>query len=64
MADSTTKPDPAAKGRAVLHEADIGSGEPSPGQAETDAMIREIPKRGEGNEETGKDGKETGDKRG
>jgi hypothetical protein len=29
-----------------MHEADIGSGERSPGQHETDAMIRDIPPRG------------------
>jgi hypothetical protein len=29
-----------------MHEADIGSGERSPAQHETDAMIREIPPQG------------------
>jgi hypothetical protein len=27
----------------MQHESDIGSGEPSPGQQETDDMIRSIP---------------------
>jgi hypothetical protein len=38
-----------------MHEADIGSGERSPGQRETDDMIRDIPKRGsnEGNRQDG-----------
>jgi hypothetical protein len=31
-----------------MHEADIGSGERSPGQHETDDMIRQIPPRGTG----------------
>ena len=38
--------DPGAKGPGMLHEADVGSGERSPGQHETDEMIREIPPRG------------------
>jgi len=43
MNDPTRKVDPAAQGRAMYDEADIGSGEKSPGQQETEAMIREIP---------------------
>ena len=43
MNDPTSKVDPAAHGRAMVDEADIGSGEKSPGQQETEAMIREIP---------------------
>lgn len=43
MNTSIPKPDPAAKGHGMLHEADIGSGERSPGQQETDQMIKEIP---------------------
>lgn len=35
--------DPANKGRPLMEEADIGSGEKSPGQHETDEMIRQIP---------------------
>ena len=35
--------DPAAQGGAILHEDDIGSGEKTPGEKETEAMIREIP---------------------
>jgi hypothetical protein len=43
MNSSIPKPDPAAKGAGMLHEADIGSGERSPAQQETDQMIKEIP---------------------
>jgi len=43
MNTSIPKPDPGAKGAGMLHEADIGSGERSPGQEETDQMIKEIP---------------------
>lgn len=43
MTQPQQKPDPAHKGRPFLEEADIGSGEKSPGQHETDEMIREIP---------------------
>lgn len=46
MTDQKSKPDPENKGRAVLDEADVGSGERSPGQDETDEMIRQIPQRG------------------
>lgn len=35
--------DPAHKGRPYLEEADIGSGEKTPAERETDEMIREIP---------------------
>lgn len=35
--------DPAASGRAYMDEGDIGSGEKTPGQQETDEMIKEIP---------------------
>ena len=35
--------DPAAKGGAILHEDDIGSGEKTPAQRETEEMIRQIP---------------------
>jgi hypothetical protein len=37
------KTDPAAKGRPFLEEADIGSGEKTPAQHETEEMIRQIP---------------------
>jgi hypothetical protein len=37
------KPDPGAKGRPILEEADIGSGEKPPSQIETEELIREIP---------------------
>jgi len=43
MNTSGQKPDPGAKGPAIMHEADIGSGERSPAQHETDQMIKEIP---------------------
>jgi len=43
MNDPTRKVDPAAQGRPLYDEADIGSGEKSPGQHDTEAMIREIP---------------------
>jgi hypothetical protein len=43
MTTSTPNPDTGAKGSGMLHEADIGSGERSPGQQETDQMIKEIP---------------------
>jgi len=43
MRTSEHKPDPGAKGSGMLHEADIGSGERSPAQHETDQMIKEIP---------------------
>ena len=35
--------DPAATGGALLHEDDIGSGEKTPGEKETEEMIKEIP---------------------
>ena len=42
---TTTKhpTDPAASGGAFLDEGDIGSGEKTPAQKETEEMIREIP---------------------
>lgn len=43
MNDPTPSVDPKNKGRAIYEEADIGSGEKSPGQHETEEMIREIP---------------------
>ena len=43
MRTTGTKPDPAANGAGMQHEADVGSGERSPGQQETDQMIKEIP---------------------
>ncbi|MBQ5947946.1 hypothetical protein [Massilia sp. ST3] len=38
-----TKADPPNSRRGIFDEADIGSGEKSPGQHETEEMIREIP---------------------
>jgi hypothetical protein len=48
MRTTDHKPDPgsACKGPGLLHEADVGSGERTPAQHETDQMIREIPPRG------------------
>lgn len=43
MNEPTRMVDPAATGRPLFDEADIGSGEKSPGQAETEEMIRQIP---------------------
>ena len=43
MNDPTRKVDPAAHGRPLYDEADIGSCEKSPGQHETEEMIRQIP---------------------
>jgi hypothetical protein len=54
MAEPKSKPDPETNGRAVLDEADVGSGERSPGQDETDEMIRQIPRRGQGEEKQSK----------
>lgn len=51
MADPKSKTDPAASSPAILHEADVGSGERAPGQEETDEMIREIPQRGQGKDQ-------------
>ncbi len=43
MNEPTPKVDPAATGRPLYDEADIGSGEKSPGEKETEEMIRQIP---------------------
>jgi len=43
MNDPTPNIDPKNKGRTMYEEADIGSGERSPGQHETEEMIRGIP---------------------
>ena len=59
MRTNVPKPDPGANAPANMHEADIGSGERSPAQHETDAMIREIPPRGNnqgGQQDGGKSG--------
>lgn len=56
MTIEQSKPDAGAQGANNLHEADIGSGEPAPGQKETDAMIREIPVQGHNPEQATKDG--------
>ncbi|WP_273034598.1 hypothetical protein [Massilia timonae] len=67
MNDPTPSIDPKNKGRAMYDEADIGSGERSPGQHETDEMIRGIPplpsnrQADEGAPQGGKEDKEGGD---
>lgn len=43
MSQPQHKPDPAAKGRPFMEEADIGSGEKTPAQVETEELIRQIP---------------------
>ena len=43
MDTSKTPTDPATKAPPMMEEADIGSGEKSPGHAETEEMIRQIP---------------------
>jgi hypothetical protein len=43
MTQSQQKTDPGHKGRPFLEEADIGSGEKTPAQMETEEMIRQIP---------------------
>ncbi|MGH8855327.1 MAG: hypothetical protein ACREWI_13740 [Telluria sp.] len=43
MNNPNRKVDPAAHGRPMLDEADIGSGEKSPAEVETEEMIKEIP---------------------
>lgn len=46
MRTTTNKPEQGAQGPNMQHEADVGSGERSPAQQETDQMIKEIPPRG------------------
>lgn len=43
MTQSKHPTDPAASGRPFLDEGDIGSGEKTPAQRETEEMIKEIP---------------------
>ena len=43
MTQSQQPTDPAATGGAILHEDDIGSGEKTPAEKETEEMIKEIP---------------------
>lgn len=43
MTSSPEPSDPAEKGGAILYEPDIGSGEKTPGELETEEMIKEIP---------------------
>lgn len=66
MNDPTPNIDPKNKGRAMYEEADIGSGERSPGQHETDEMIRGIPSQpsskqsDEGKQDSAKEGNASG----
>ena len=48
-----TKADPANSRPGIFDEADIGSGEKTPGQHETDEMIREIPPLPPSNRQSG-----------
>lgn len=43
MNTAASDKDPGVEAPPILHEDDIGSGERSPGQHETDEMIKEIP---------------------
>jgi hypothetical protein len=43
MSYSQQKIDPGHKGRPFMEEADIGSGEKTPAQIETEELIRQIP---------------------
>lgn len=52
-------PDPA-HARSLVDEADIGSGEKTPGQLETEELIREIPPLPPGSEEERDDSDEGG----
>lgn len=54
MTEPTPNIDPKNKGRAMYDEADIGSGERSPGQQETEELIRGIPPL-PGNRQSGDD---------
>ncbi|TWI69984.1 hypothetical protein IP91_01062 [Pseudoduganella lurida] len=40
---ATNKPDESEKGQHMINEDDIGSGEKTPGEKETDEQIRQIP---------------------
>jgi len=55
MNEPTPNVDPKNKGRTMYDEADIGSGEKSPGQHETDEMIRGIPPLPPSNESAGQE---------
>ena len=35
--------EPGAQAPGMLHEADIGSGEKTPGEQETDAIVKSVP---------------------
>lgn len=57
---NATKPSDPSAARPMHDEADIGSGEKSPGHAETEEMIRQIPPLPPGG--AGKDNAAPGDK--
>lgn len=40
---SNTDVEPGAQAPGMQHEADIGSGEKTPGELETDAIVKSIP---------------------
>lgn len=46
MKSKQTHHDPAIGGGDILHEVDIGSGEKTPAERETDEMIKQIPPLG------------------
>ena len=48
-----TKADPANSRSGIFDEADIGSGEKTPGQHETEEMIRQIPPLPHANRQSG-----------
>lgn len=59
--------DPGAQGAPILHEADIGSGERTPAQHETDQMIKEIPPlppSGQNGEDAAQQGNQQGSQQG
>jgi hypothetical protein len=63
MNTSKPKPDPGAKAPPMMHEGDIGSGEITPGQQETNEMIKEIPplpRSGGSQQDAGKAGNQQG----
>ncbi len=64
MSNPRQSSDPAAKGGAILHEDDIGSGEKTPGEKETEAMIREIPPLQSGERSGAKQDQEQGGNKG
>ena len=64
MTPSKHPVDPAASGRAFLEEGDIGSGEKTPAQKETEEMIKEIPPLQPGSERDNSKRDDSGKKEG